>query len=64
VWRNAQYSSAAPTDLRGTEQIYLPLFFIECLTNLFGYFFIAHVFGKALGKYHEPGDLCFGYVIW
>ena len=64
VWRNAQYSSAAPTDLRGTEQIYLPLFFIECLTNLFGYFLIAHVFGKALGKYHEPGDLCFGYVIW
>ena len=34
------------------------------MTNLFGYFLIAHVFGKLLGKYHEPGDLCFGYVIW
>ena len=63
IWRNAQYSSAAPS-LIGTNQLYVPLFFIECFTNLFGYFLIAHVFGKLLGKYCEPGDLCFGYVIW
>ena len=63
IWRNAQYSSAAPS-LLSTSQMYVPLFFIECITNLFGYFLIAHVFGKLLGKFHEPGDLCFGYVIW
>ena len=44
--------------------MYVPLFFIEGVANLLGYFVIAHVFGKALGKYHEPGDLCFAYVIW
>ena len=63
VWRNAQYSSAAP-NLVDSNQLYVPLFFIECFSNLFGYFFLAHVFGKLFGNYHEPGDLCFGYVIW
>ena len=63
IWRNAQFSSTG-ADLRGTEQMYVPLFFIECVSNLLGYFIIAHVFGKALGKYHESGDLCFAYVIW
>lgn len=63
IWRNAQYSSAAP-NLVDTNELYVPLFFFECMTNLFGYFLIAHFFGKLLGKYHEPGDLCFGYVIW
>ena len=63
IWRNAQYSSTG-LDLRGTDQLYVPLFFIECVSNLLGYFILAHVFGKALGKYHEPGDLAFGYVIW
>ena len=63
IWRNAQYSSSSPS-LIGTDQMYVPLFFIECFTNLLGYFVIAHVFGKALKKFLEPGDLCFGYVIW
>ena len=65
VLRNAQYSSSVvPHSIIGSDQLYVPLFFIECLTNLFGYFLLAHFFGKLLGKYHEPGDLCFGYVIW
>ena len=64
VYNNAQYSSANPIDLRGTEQIYVPLFFIECFTNLFGYFLLSHVFGKALAKFNEPGDVGFGYIIW
>ena len=62
IFNNAKYSSTSGFAPEG--QLYVPLFFIECLTNLFGYFLIAHVFGKLLGKYHEPGDLCFGYVIW
>ena len=64
VYNNAQYSSANPVDLRGTDQIYVPLFFIECFTNLFGYFLLSHVFGKALAKFNEPGDVGFGYIIW
>ena len=62
IFNNAKYSSTSGFAPDG--QLYVPLFFIECITNLFGYFLIAHVFGKLLGKYHEPGDLCFGYVIW
>ena len=62
IYRNAQYSSTSGWASEGN--IYVPLFFIEFIANLFGYFLIAHVFGKALGKHNEPGDLCFGYVIW
>ena len=46
------------------DMIHVPLFFIECITNLLGYFIIAHVFGRALRKYTELGDLAFGYIIW
>ena len=62
VYKNAHYSSTSGWAPDG--QMYVPLFFIECISNLFGYFLIAHVFGKLLGKCHQPGDLCFGYVIW
>ena len=62
IYRNAQYSSTSGWAAEG--HIFVPLFFIECFANLFGYFLIAHVFGKLLGKHNEPGDLCFGYVIW
>ena len=63
VWRNGQYSSTSP-DLRLTDQMYVPLFFIEAVVNLFGYFVLGHVFGKALRKYTELGDVGFGYIIW
>ncbi len=59
---NARYSSSNGWAPEG--QLYVPLFFIECITNLFGYFVIAHVFGKALRKYTQLGDLAFGYVMW
>ena len=62
IWRNAQFSSTG--GLAPDGSLYIPLFFIECVSNLFGYFLIAHVFGRALKKILEPGDLCFGYVIW
>ena len=63
IWRNGQYSQTLPS-LVDTEQMYLPLFFIEAIINLLGYFILAHVFGKALRKYTELGDLGFGYIIW
>ena len=62
VWRNGQYSSTS--DYAGADMMYVPLFFIESVTNLLGYFVLAHIFGKALRKYTELGDLGFGYVIW
>ena len=61
VFNNAHYSDSGAT-LVG--QIYVPLFFIEAIINLLGYFVLAHVFGKALRKYTEIGDLACGYIIW
>ena len=62
IFNNAKYSSTS--DYAPDGQLFVPLFFIEFISNLLGYFLIAHLFGKALGKYYEPGDLCFAYVIW
>lgn len=62
IWRNAIYSSTSGLAPEG--QIYVPLFFIEAVVNLFGYFFLAHLFGKALRKFTELGDVGFGYIIW
>ena len=63
IWRNGQYSSTAGS-LVDANQMYVPLFFIECVVNLLGYFVLAHVFGRALRKYTEIGDIGFGYIIW
>jgi len=65
IWRNGQFTSdSSLSSLVGTEQTYLPLFFIEGVINLLGYFVLAHVFGKALRKHVEFGDVGFGYIIW
>ena len=65
VWRNGQFTSdSALPSLVGTDQTYLPLFFIEGVINLLGYFVLAHVFGRALRKHLEFGDVGFGYLIW
>ena len=44
--------------------IYMPLFYIEFLSNLTGYFIIRFAVGKGLRKYLELGDLAFSYLIW
>ena len=62
IWRNAQFDDYGYQLAAG--QLYVPLFFIEAAVNLLGYFVLAHVFGKALRKYTELGDLAYGYVIW
>ncbi|MBE6133195.1 MAG: prolipoprotein diacylglyceryl transferase [Erysipelotrichaceae bacterium] len=62
IVQNARFSSAngwAPDGF-----IYAPLFFVEVVVNLLGYFVLAHLFGIRLKKITEPGDLCFGYIIW
>ena len=59
---NSQYSSVSGFAEAG--QIYVPLFFIEFVANLLGYFVLAHLFGVKLRKYTQLGDLAFGYVMW
>ena len=63
VFNNAHFSSSGN---RWAPEGYLfaPLFFIEFLVNIFGYFVLAHLFGIRLKKILAPGDLAFGYVIW
>ena len=62
IWRNASYSSDLGFAAEGN--MYVPLFFIEAVVNLLGFFVLAHVFGKALRKYTELGDVGFGYIVW
>lgn len=62
VRNNAQYS----IELGWAEpgKLFVPLFFIESITNMLGFFVLAHVFGKALRKYTQYGDIACGYIIW
>ena len=62
IYFNSEYSSVSGYAPAG--QIYVPLFFIECISNLLGYFVLAHLFGVRLRKYTQLGDLAFGYVMW
>ncbi len=47
-----------------TGMIFMPLFFLEFLSNLTGYFVMRFALGKGLRKYLELGDLAFSYLIW
>ena len=42
----------------------LPLFFIECLTNIIGFFVLRYAIGRGLKKYIGLGDIGAGYIIW
>lgn len=64
IFNNAHYSSAVSNGWAKEGYLYAPLFFIEFLVNLFGYFVLAHLFGIKLKKILAPGDLAAGYVIW
>lgn len=44
--------------------MYVPLFLIESITNLIGYFVIVYAIGKPLQKYLAWGDLAGCYLIW
>ena len=62
IWENARYSSTNGWAPDG--QLWVPLFLVECITNLAGYFVIAYLFGKLLRKHTALGDLALGYVVW
>ena len=46
------------------NSINVPLFLVEAVLNVVGYFLIAYGVGKGLKKYTSPGDLCGCYFLW
>ena len=62
ILNNAAYSEAHGWAEAGN--VWLPLFYIESIANLFGYFVIRFLVGKLLRKYLELGDLAFLYISW
>ena len=63
ILNNSQYSSTAPS-LVGEGKIYVPLFLIECISNIAGYFIIKYAVGKGLRKILSLGDVGMCYLIW
>ena len=62
IFNNAHFSSSYTTPLVG--QIYVPLFLIEGIANMLGFFVISHLFGHKFKNYLEQMDLAFMYVAW
>ena len=58
VSNNMYVTTSDPT------KIYVPLFLIESITNLIGYFVIRYAIGKPLKKFLSNGDLSMCYLIW
>ena len=46
------------------KQFRVPLFLIESIINIAGYFIIRYAIGHGLKKYLRQGDLAFMYVAW
>ena len=42
----------------------VPLFFIESMSNILGFFVIRYGVGEALKRYKQPLDMAFSYAIW
>lgn len=60
-----KYSGEAALNFyKSNGYFYIPLFAVEFLTNLSGYFIIEYGIRKALGKYHSDGSLLGCYLIW
>ena len=59
--KNGMYSSQLSPLAEG--QMYLPLFFIEGVMNIGGFFFLSELFGRKYRKVTELGDIAFGYVV-
>ena len=62
ILNNIRYSDTNGFASEGN--VYVPLFLIESITNLIGYFVIRFGVGKGLRKYLELGDLAFLYIAW
>ncbi len=54
----------ATTGVETGTTMFVPLFFIESVSNLLGYLIIAYFFGKLLKKWMVPGNLAAMYITW
>lgn len=63
IFNNLRYTSASGLPTLADSEVYVPLFLIEGILNVAGYFIIAELFGRKLRKYTELGDLAFAYII-
>jgi prolipoprotein diacylglyceryl transferase len=50
--------------LNGVTGFRVPLFLIESMINLTGYFVIKYAIGRGLKSYRAPGDLALMYLVW
>jgi len=64
TWLRYQMSTSFSGGVAGTTNMYVPLFLIESVCNLSGYFIIKYAIGKPLKKWLAKGDLAAGYMIW
>lgn len=62
--RNQMATSFNENGVVTVTTMWLPLFFIECITNLAGYFIIYYAIRLPLKKYLSNGDLAACYVSW
>ena len=62
IFNNIHYSDAH--GFADDGMLWLPLFFIEFVTNFVGYAVIRYGVGEGLKKYREMGDLAFLYIFW
>lgn len=62
IREQAKFSSES--GMADPGNIFVPLFLIEGIVNILGYYVLAFVFGRGLKKYVKPCDLAFGYVTW
>lgn len=62
ILNNMAFSSTSGHASAGN--IYVPLFLIESVSNMVGYFVITYAVGKGLRKWLSLGDLSMSYLIW
>lgn len=57
-------TSSASSSTAGAGMIYVPLFLIECVLSIAGYFIIQYVVGILLKKWTSQGDRVGCYFLW
>ncbi len=62
--RNQMHFDGYTRQFLAANMINVPLFLIESLLNIAGYFLIVYALGKGLKKYLVKGDLAGFYFIW
>lgn len=58
------YDASRPSFVLPDGQMFVPLFLIEGLVNIAGYFILTHLVEDVLGKWHVHGDGLYGYFVW